>query len=123
YDLLEHNNEDIRSRPLLERRELLAQIICGMPLKPSGDSMPIEVDSIVAGTEQQLYLPFVPQNSPSPLAQGTIDKTSDLNRALATCQRVDTRFRISPLVDAASWEELAQIKTQARSLKVEGLML
>ncbi len=43
--------------------------------------------------------------------------------AYATCQRIDTRLRLSPLVVADSWANLLEMRKEARALSVEGLML
>ncbi len=43
--------------------------------------------------------------------------------AYATCQRVDTRLRLSPLVVSDSWANLLEMRKEARALSVEGLML
>ncbi|HEY9679703.1 MAG TPA: ATP-dependent DNA ligase [Drouetiella sp.] len=40
-----------------------------------------------------------------------------------SCQRISTRFRISPTVEVDSWEAMAEARGNARTLNVEGLML
>ncbi|HEY9714756.1 MAG TPA: cisplatin damage response ATP-dependent DNA ligase, partial [Chroococcales cyanobacterium] len=40
-----------------------------------------------------------------------------------TCQRLSTRLRISPTVEAKDWDELKKFREDSRSLNVEGLML
>lgn len=40
-----------------------------------------------------------------------------------SCQQVSTRLRISPTVQASSWDELKQRRESARELNVEGVML
>lgn len=87
YDLLEINNEDIRSKPLLERRATLFKLLQGI--------------SCSAYTLQQ----------------------GDMHSTVPSCQRLSERLRISPTLDANSWDELIESRSNARALNVEGLML
>jgi DNA ligase-1 len=179
YDLLEYDDEDIRKLPLVRRRQLLAEIICGLTpgshsfiarrQETPTDSTPANIEDPTrktteesiedsnqtasphslqkpAATEIQLRLPLMDSEEMSGLLsqsghsretrarQQTVKRQeqmsspdfahpSELDHALATCQRVDPRLRISPLVEATSWHELSEIRTKARSLNVEGLML
>ncbi|HEY9731663.1 MAG TPA: ATP-dependent DNA ligase [Drouetiella sp.] len=43
--------------------------------------------------------------------------------AAPSCQRLSERLRLSPTIEANSWEELSQARENSRSLNVEGLML
>ncbi|MGO1541134.1 MAG: ATP-dependent DNA ligase [Luteimonas sp.] len=71
YDLLELDGEDQRTRPLRERRALLAELLQAQPV-PAGEA---------------------------------------------------ARIALSPLVEAAGWEQAAELREGARGLGVEGLML
>lgn len=87
YDLLEINSEDIRSKPLSERRATLFKLLQGI--------------SCSAYTLQQ----------------------GDMHSTVPSCQRLSERLRISPTLDANSWDELIESRSNARALSVEGLML
>lgn len=87
YDLLEINGEDIRSKPLSERRATLFKLLQG-------------ISCSVPNLEQGGISPTVP-----------------------TCQRLSERLRISPTLEANSWNELIGSRENSRSLGVEGLML
>lgn len=89
FDILELAGEDLRERPLRERRAQLEALVAG----------------INARVDPQLSLPGVP----SVLA--------DSEAAL------ESRLKISGLVQATSWAELAAQRQEARELNVEGLML
>ena len=77
YDLLEQRGEDLRPRPIVERRARLEALVA----TPFTD--------VIAGTAR-----------------------ADANRLF-----------LSPLVTAATWEELAAARAESRSRGVEGLML
>jgi DNA ligase-1 len=77
YDLLEQGGEDLRPRPIVERRARLEALVA----TPFTD--------VIAGLAR-----------------------ADANRLL-----------LSPLVTAATWEELAAARAESRSRGVEGLML
>jgi DNA ligase 1 len=69
YDILEFKGEDIRQKPMRERREILAKILADLP--------------------------------------------DESRRTLL----------LEPIVTAESWNDLAEIRTESRSRKVEGFML
>lgn len=99
YDMLEWKGEDIREKPLSERRELLMKVLMGI-----GDATaPVIVD----GAPSQLQL---------------LESTA-FAPAVASCQRVSTQLRISPTVQEDSWDELKRRREGSRDLNVEGLML
>ncbi|HEY9778480.1 MAG TPA: ATP-dependent DNA ligase [Planktothrix sp.] len=56
------------------------------------------------------------------LLMGFQSGTAD-SALVPSCQRISSRLRISPVVQAGSWEELASQRETARSLNVEGIML
>lgn len=43
--------------------------------------------------------------------------------AAPTCQRLSERLRLSPTIEASSWQDLSTARENSRSLNVEGLML
>ncbi len=47
--------------------------------------------------------------------------TTDM--AAPSCQRLSERLRLSPTIEASSWEDLSTSRENSRSLNVEGLML
>jgi DNA ligase-1 len=135
YDLLEFQNEDIRSLPLSTRREMLSRLICGLPLQPrAGNRQNIEETG-------QLMLPIEAAVQKTKTfyereESGDNDSTTGSNifcepdddrletkQVLATCQRIDTRFRLSTVVVEPAWEKLQETREQARELNVEGFML
>jgi DNA ligase-1 len=79
YDILEADGEDIRARPLAERRARLEALLQKAPAG-DGSSLPLE------------------DSRPGVL-------------------------RPSPLIHAASWADLAQLRAESRARAVEGLML
>jgi len=97
YDLLELNAEDLRGRPLSERRTRLEEVIAQADRRLSGSRV---------GTESE-------NESLLPGFESLIDAETVAPRIL----------RLSPLVHAASWVELEQLRKEARSRKVEGVML
>ena len=93
YDVLEHQAEDIRTRPLHQRRAILQSIIemaqsLAPPALPSSEAAPL--------------LPF--NSPPGPAA------------ALSP-------WRLSPVIDADTWPALVDLRNDARQRGVEGLML
>jgi DNA ligase-1 len=127
YDLLEYKGEDIRALPLMQRREILTRVACGLP-----DANQQKADAAIGQTQEQL------QNT-IPISATTCDTitdseqlylpiltgafTSETLRAYGTCQRIDTRLRLSPLITEGSWDDLLITRSRARELNVEGLML
>jgi DNA ligase-1 len=103
YDLLEYKGEDIRPLPLVQRREILTRLACGLP----------DSNSTGGSTDTSAVEP------PEPGEQLTLETM----KVYSTCQRIDTRLRLSPLVVENSWDELLITRTRARELNVEGLML
>ena len=93
YDLLEHGGADQRNEPLSLRRELLQSIVAGAQAAPSPLPAPRRTD---------MLLPFEDQ-----------DATPADHHAL----------RVSPTIDAATWEEVATTRDGSRALGVEGLMI
>ena len=94
YDLLELNGEDWRKRPLSERRRELDRIIA-VAAKPA--------KRLTAKGETPLLPGFADPQDPGDANQPAL--------------------RLSPLVRSNSWGEVAEIQKQARSRRVEGLML
>jgi DNA ligase-1 len=96
YDLLEAGSEDLRAQPLVDRRARLEAIVSGL--------RPADADAAAAGARaaRAPLLPFEDDAGGGP-AQETI--------------------RVSPIVDASTWEGLAEVRTESRRLGVEGLML
>jgi DNA ligase-1 len=88
YDLLEDHGEDIRAKPLAERRALME-----VRLKP---------DTTYGGAQDATY--------------GGARLQPDAASPLTT-------LRVSPLVAATSWAELAELRAGSRTRGVEGLML
>jgi DNA ligase-1 len=95
YDLLEWRWQDFRTRPLMERRRQLEEVISQVFRKPKKprDSKPIT--PLLPGLENQL--------GPDAAAVHPL--------------------RLSPLVPAASWADVAKLQNEARGRGVEGLML
>ncbi|HWB02594.1 MAG TPA: ATP-dependent DNA ligase [Verrucomicrobiales bacterium] len=95
YDLLESNSEDLRPRPLAERRLLLESILEQTRLTHAATAVS---PATLTGT---LELPGLFDPPPPPLLP----------------------LRLSPVLTAASWEELAAFQRDSRARGVEGLML
>jgi DNA ligase-1 len=132
YDLLEYKGEDIRALPLVSRREMLTRIACGLPDANSeatnnddGDvhtqteghqtnaiALKDDTRCDTTGDGEQLHLPIM-----------TGEFSPETMRAYGTCQRIDTRLRLSPLITEESWDDLLITRSRARELNVEGLML
>ncbi len=94
YDIMEWQAEDIREKPLHERRTILTNALMG-----------IEQPLILREPAGNIQLSLLP----SP--------------AVPSCQRVSTQLRISPTVNADSWEEFKKQREESRSLNVEGFMM
>jgi DNA ligase-1 len=102
YDLLELNRTDFRTQPLAARRRQLEEVItdaAGQSEKPEPAkfSEPLE----------------------TPLLPGLENPASSPDESAAR----EFPLRLSPLVEAASWEQLTELQNEARSRGVEGLML
>jgi DNA ligase-1 len=140
YDLLEYKGKDIRAQALTERREILTRLACGLP-DVHGDAQPLRAKSVsdfcqnaegdeheqiarddAGNEEQQLHLPIKIAHSLN-LNDNLEEAKLETMQAYGTCQRIDTRLRLSPLVVEESWEELLTTRQRARELNVEGLML
>jgi DNA ligase-1 len=93
YDVLEHEGRDVRSEPLSTRRALLQSIVDRIPT-----AAPL---------------------SPEP----RLDMLLPFDDAGGSATVREQAMRISPLVDAATWEQLASERDGSRELGVEGLML
>ena len=93
YDLLEQDGKDIRDLSLDKRRSLL--------------------EALVAATRER-----VPRNHPA---------SESLTLSLFPSEMPDSNIafpiQLSPLVQAASWSELAELRRGSRERGVEGLML
>jgi DNA ligase-1 len=100
YDILESAREDLRSRPLSERRRLLEEIISQVSLLSK--RIPI-----AAGVPRDTL--FLPGFEMQPDSEGSSGNARVL--------------RLSPLVTADSWTGLAEIHAESRGRGVEGLML
>jgi DNA ligase-1 len=94
FDILEHEGQDLRERPLRERRLLLESVVEQYNTTPGSQAPLLEVDPLLARETPQ-----------------------------ATGQRVDSRLLLSSVVSASSWEDLALQRQESRTLNVEGLML
>ena len=94
YDVLEHEGRDVRAEALATRRAMLESIVSrAQHLAPAAPS-PQRADTL---------LPFDDDGV-------TADVRSEILRA-------------SPIVDAASWEDLELVRQDSRRLGVEGLMI
>jgi DNA ligase-1 len=98
YDILEHNAVDIRHLPQANRRELLVTTIASA--HPRSGPAP------VSRPRADALLPFDDHQ----------DEGGGSGQAGPTLQ-------ISPLLDAASWNELARRREDSRGRGVEGLMI
>jgi DNA ligase-1 len=110
YDILEDGGEDIRALPLGERRRRLEERAGAdseeVRLKPDATPDPVHPDATTAETEFRL----------------TPDTTSETDVVSGFSQNKNT-LRLSPVVVAASWTELAALRADSRSRGVEGFML
>ena len=93
YDVLEHQGEDIRERALHQRRAILRSII---------DAVQSAVPATATYPEAMPLLPFDSQPAAPP---------------------AQSAWQLSPVVDAASWPALVDLRNDARQRGVEGLML
>ncbi|NJM05465.1 ATP-dependent DNA ligase [Candidatus Gracilibacteria bacterium] len=113
YDLLEHAGQDIRDRPLNERRALLAQLIASLTTKgPQGALLATE-DTKSTKTELENLTDLSEAGAPSEVAPpiGTESEKSAVP------------LYFSPIVTAESWEVLRTERERSRELSAEGLML
>ncbi|HWD17679.1 MAG TPA: ATP-dependent DNA ligase [Verrucomicrobiae bacterium] len=94
YDLLEAGGEDLRVRPLVERRARLEQIISAIVAAPRKSARQPLAEALLPGFE-------LPETEPFP----------------------SLPLRLSPALKASSWTELSQLQQGARARNVEGLML
>jgi DNA ligase-1 len=95
YDVLEHEAGDVRRQPLTTRRAILQRLIDDLPAAPP----PVERAAAPA-TE-----PLLPFEAEEGLAAGS------------------STIRLSPLIVAGTWNDLAQQREASREYGVEGLML
>ncbi len=98
FDLLELGSEDLRDRPLRERRSALEDLVKrlnrqGSLLKPMHFDRATEVDRLLAD-----------------------------DRA-GTGQETESRLLLASRVETASWEEMAELRLRSRELNVEGFMI
>jgi DNA ligase-1 len=105
YDILEDRGEDIRTLPLAARRERLEE-----RLKPEPEG---EVRPKPNPTDD---FQLVPESISDDVGSGFSRTTTSIPPAQDT-------LRPSPLVSAASWEDLAALRAESRARGVEGLML
>lgn len=146
YDLLEYQGEDIRALPLSTRREMLSRLICGLPMRrgtpvreseetgqlllpfkielqseQNGGGVSVDMSVSVSDTNNDCGTSGSGDSSGS---SGSAENSlMETKKVLSTCQRIDTRFRLSPVVVEPSWEQLKETRGQARKLNVEGFML
>ncbi|MGI4856325.1 MAG: ATP-dependent DNA ligase [Janthinobacterium lividum] len=113
YDLLEERGEDLRQQPQSVRRErleaLLAPALSRAVGAPSANSL--ASPSPAAAPLTALSLPALSSAAPS-----SADSTPVAPPPAAALQ-------VSPLIDASSWDALAQLRAESRARGVEGLML
>jgi DNA ligase-1 len=95
YDVLEHEAADVRQQPMSARRAILEHLIDGL----GASATPVET---AAAPAAEPLLPF---------------ETDD-----GTGARFST-LRVSPLIQADSWDDLARRRAASREHGVEGLML
>jgi DNA ligase-1 len=93
YDLLEREGLDLRGEPLVLRRQLLQSFVIQLLEAAPPPALPTRTD---------MLLPFDEDADGPP-------------RRLAV--------RVSPVIDAASWHDLARARDTSRELGVEGVML
>jgi DNA ligase-1 len=94
YDVLEHDGADVRNAPLSRRRELLQSIVAAAQASASPLPAPGPTD---------LLLPFDDDAYAAPTP----------NHAL----------RVSPVIGAATWDDVARMRNGSRALGVEGVMI
>ena len=98
YDVLEHEGRDVRAEALATRRAMLESIVSrAQHLAPAAPS-PLRAD--------MLFPPRLPFEDDG--------VTADVRSAI---------LRASPIVEAATWEDLELVRNDSRRLGVEGLMI
>jgi DNA ligase-1 len=95
FDLLEWHGQDWRQRPLKERHQQLEKIV-----------------------EEAMSASVIKAKSP-----GQTLETPDLFEHLSPSQNAQLSLRLSPLIQAGSWEELDLLRRESRARHVEGIML
>jgi DNA ligase-1 len=96
FDILEHDSVDVRGTPLARRRAMLEAVLATVNATPRpANPTPPRADAL---------LPFEE------------DEPVTGDDGLSTLLR-------SPLVDATTWEALAELRAESRSRGVEGLMV
>lgn len=108
FDLLEDGGTDLRERPFAERRARLESVITTLRGR-------------AAAPVVSLAIRLVPQETAAPPKAST--KTARRVKPVPAAPPVESRFMISPVVTAGSWEELLEIRSRSRDQNVEGLML
>jgi DNA ligase 1 len=114
YDILEDNGEDIRARPLVERRARLEERLTQaeeMRVKADATDQERQLKSDPAEPEFEL----TPSNVERAVKRPTEDDGLDAVRPNV--------LRPSPTITATSWDDLAQLRRESRERGVEGLML
>jgi len=108
YDILEDHGEDIRAVPQLERRQRLEA-----RLDATAESAAAADDPRAGGTDDEFVLvPSGEALAPRPASEAPAESLAGA-----------TTLRASPLVNATSWAELADLRAESRQRGVEGLML
>ena len=108
YDILEDRGEDIRAVPQLERRQRLEA-----RLDATAESAAAADDPRAGGTDDEFVLvPSGEALAPRPASEAPAESLAGA-----------TTLRASPLVNATSWAELADLRAESRQRGVEGLML
>ena len=97
YDLLELQGSDYRHRPLSERRR--------------------ELESVLTATQEHA------RKLASANTSGVVPHTPDLFASLQSKAEASVPLRISETLSAASWDDLAALRSESRERQVEGLML
>ncbi|HEY7500868.1 MAG TPA: ATP-dependent DNA ligase [Vicinamibacterales bacterium] len=100
YDILEDRGEDVRALPQTERRRRLEERL-----------------------EEGRLEPDTPGASGFSRTDDDVDLFGPKAQALETPEYAPTTLRASPLVAAASWNELAARREESRGRGVEGFML
>lgn len=98
FDLLEWAGVDCRSKPIVERRAMLEQAI---------NQLQVNVTQITGMRR----------------LDGTLGLTSEPMPSGGVAVIDSCNFRLPPVVRAASWEELAEVRQTSRAQHAEGLML
>jgi DNA ligase-1 len=104
YDLLEWQGQDIRERPLVERRELLRALITSIH---HGGTESTEEQEIAAVIESRIEK----------------DAQFELSNLSVFSASVVKNIALSPTLVVASWDALATERERSRTLNAEGLML